>query len=149
MSRRTFVALGAVLPALILGTGASAGSAPVYAESGMAIRGADPVAYFRGMGAVAGSISERVVWRGATWLFASSEHRELFERDPKRFAPRFGGYCAYTLSRGALAGSDPRAYEILGDRLYLLHSPEMKEAWHQDVEQNIKLAERHWRAALG
>lgn len=149
MNRRTFVTLSAALPSLLCGTRAVAGYAPVNAENGIAIGGADTVAYFQGMGAVAGSISERVMWRGATWLFVSRQHREMFERDPKRFAPRFGGYCAYTLSQGSLAPGDPRAFALHQGRLYLIHSPSMMAAWKAELIQNIRLAETHWPAALG
>ena len=148
MYRRNFLELTLALPVVFAGTGAVAGHPPVYAENGIAIRGADPVAYFRGMGAVAGVISERVMWRGATWLFADREHREMFEGDPRRFAPRFGGYCAYTLSQGALAPSDPRAFALHANRLYLLSSLHERAAWREDLMQNIRLAERHWPAAL-
>ncbi len=149
MHRRSFINMALAVPLISFGERALAGRAPVFAENGIAIRGADPVAYFRGMGAVAGSISERVMWRGATWLFSSREHREMFEGDPRRFAPRFGGYCAYTLSQGALAPSDPRAYAVHSGRLYLMHSMTKREAWRQDHATNIKLAERHWPGALG
>ena len=148
MHRRNFLELTLALPVLFAGTAAVAGHPPVYAENGIAIRGADPVAYFRGMGAVAGSISERVMWRGATWLFAARKHREMFEGDPRRFAPRFGGYCAYTLSQGSLAPSDPRAYALHGDRLYLLSSLQKRETWSKNLAQNIRVAGRHWPTAL-
>ena len=148
MHRRTFLELTLALPVLFAGTGAVAGHPPVYAENGIAIRGADSVAYFQGMGAVAGSISERVMWRGATWLFANRKHREMFEGDPRRFAPRFGGYCAYTLSQGILAPSDPRAYAVHGGRLYLLSSLKERKTWQENLAKNISLAERHWPAAL-
>lgn len=148
MQRRSFLIMALSLPVLSLATEAGAGSAPVFAENGIAIRGADPVAYFRGMGPVAGTISERVMWRGATWLFASREHREMFEGDPRHFAPRFGGYCAYTLSQGGLAPSDPRAYAIHRERLYLMRSLDLRDTWKQNFARYIIMAERHWPRAL-
>ncbi len=103
MDRRRFLSLAAA-GAVVAGSGpVFAGPAPVFAVNGVAIRGADPVAYFRGQGAVAGSATESVIWRGAAWLFSQRENRELFEGDPRKFAPLFGGYCAYTLSQGELA----------------------------------------------
>ncbi len=149
MHRRTFVALAAALPALGLPRTAVGGTAHVNAEHGVAIRGADAVAYFRGLGPVAGSVAEQVRWRGAVWLFANPEHREAFERDPRRFAPRFGGYCAYTLSQGALGPVDPRAFNIHEGRLYLVRSLEIREIWLKNLAHNIRLAEKHWPAALG
>jgi hypothetical protein len=149
MDRRRFIASSAALLSLACTSPARAGQAHVFTENGVAIRGADAVAYFRGLGPVAGTISERVRWRGAVWLFATREHRDAFERDPRRFAPRFGGYCAYTLSQGALAPIDPRAYKVHRGRLYLLHSREKRTAWMRNLERNIKLAEENWPGALG
>ncbi len=128
---------------------ASAGPASVFTQEGIAIGGADPVAYFVGHSAVAGSATESVMWRGATWLFACRENREVFERDPRRYSPRFGGYCAYTLSQGKLAPTDPRAFAVLDGRLYLLDSLEIRDIWQRNLAQNIKLARMHWRDAFG
>ena len=149
MHRRTFLALAAAAPALAYAPPALAGNAPVFAENGIAIRGADPVAYFEGAGPVAGSVTEHVRWRGAVWLFASRENRETFERDPRRFAPRFGGYCAYSLSQGRLEPSDPRAYTLRKGRLYLVSSFKARRTWLDNLDQNIRRAEVHWPSVLG
>lgn len=150
MNRRTFfIALTAASPLLGAATAAFGGSSPVFAENGVAIRGADAVAYFRGMGAVAGTVGERVRWRGAVWLFATPEHREMFERDPRRFAPRFGGYCAHTLAQGALGPADPRAFAIHDGRLYLLRSQRIKKVWLENIAENVALAQSNWPGALG
>jgi hypothetical protein len=149
MDRRRFIGLAAALTTLGATRRALAGTAPVYAENGVAIRGADAVAYFRGMGPVAGTVAEHVRWRGAVWLFSTPEHREAFERDPRAFSPRFGGYCAYMLSQGELGATDPRAYLLRDDRLYLLTSPDIREVWMDNLEQNIKLAEDNWPKMLG
>ena len=149
MKRRAFLRCAAAsVPLAVLGRPAMAGRAPVFSEHGVAIRGADPVAYFKAKGAVAGTVRERVRWRGAVWLFASRENREAFERDPRRYAPCFGGYCAYTMSQGAVAETDPHAFAIHGGRLYLMRSPEVLAAWSEDVRHHVKLAESHWPAAL-
>jgi hypothetical protein len=148
MDRRSFIALAASVTAFAWAPRAFAGHSPVFVENGIAIRGADTVAYFDEGGPVAGLVSERVRWRGAVWLFGSQEHREAFEWDPRRFAPRFGGYCAYTLSQGRLAATDPRAFAIHEGRLNLISSLEDREAWLKNLDQNIKLAELNWPSAL-
>jgi hypothetical protein len=144
LTRRHAILCTAALPGLLAGGPALAKASPVFAEDGIAIRGADAVAYFRGMGAVAGTVRERVRWHGAFWLFSTRENREAFERDPRRFAPRFGGYCAYTLSQGRLAASDPRAYTLHEDRLYLLNSVTDRKVWMEHLKRNIRWAEAHW-----
>ena len=149
MNRRSFIGMAASLPVLAGGSAALGGSSPVYTEVGIAIRGADAVAYFRGLGPVAGTVTERVRWRGAVWLFATPEHREAFERDPRRFAPRFGGYCAYTLSQGELAPADPHAFKIHEGRLYLVRSRAIRTVWLKNLTHNIRRAEQHWPSVLG
>lgn len=149
MYRRSLLGLVAALPLAGLASRARAGGAPIFAENGIAIRGADPVAYFQGRGPVAGLATERVRWRGAVWLFANADNRDVFEWDPRRFAPRFGGYCALAVVEGRLAPSDPRAWSIHEGRLYLLNSYAARRAWLANVEQNIRLAEERWPTALG
>jgi hypothetical protein len=150
MHRRSFLGLVAALPLAGHAQRAlAAGRAPVFTENGIAIRGADPVAYFHNRGALAGLVTERVRWRGAVWLFATADNREAFEGDPRRFAPRFGGYCALALVEGRLAPSDPRVFAIREGRLYLLSSHAAKKAWLSNVEGNIRQAEERWAAALG
>lgn len=149
IDRRHFLGSTAALALAATAVPLHAGRAPVYAENGVAIRGADPVAYFLGHGAVAGSTQQRVRWRGAWWLFARRENREAFEFDPHRFAPRFGGYCAYTMSQGGLSPTDPHAFHIHDDRLYLVRSTAIKGLWMRELAYNIKMAERHWPHALG
>lgn len=148
MNRRNVMAMVAATSLVGVGSRAEAGRAPVYVEQGVAIRGADTVAYHAGQGPIAGSESERVRWRGAIWLFSSRTNRELFESAPRKFAPRFGGYCAYRLTRGVLAPTDPRAFSVTDGRLYLLHSLADKDAWSEKIAQNIKLAENHWPRVL-
>lgn len=148
MNRRNLMAMMAATPLAGLCTSAEAGRAPVYVEQGIAILGADTVAYHMGQGAVAGSEAERVRWRGAIWLFANRKNRELFEATPRKFAPRFGGYCAYRLTRGILAPTYPRAFSVVDGRLYLMHSLADMDAWLENVAKNIKLAETHWPRVL-
>ncbi|SEG12130.1 hypothetical protein SAMN05421751_11185 [Jhaorihella thermophila] len=121
----------------------------VSAEGGVAIRGYDTVAYFRQGQAVRGRPDIAVQWKGAVWRFASEDNRETFESNPRAYAPRFGGYCAYAVSRGHLAAGDPRAWRIVGGHLYLIHDPALKRAWERDIPGNLALAEANWPAVLG
>ena len=61
-------------------------------ERGVAIKGYDPVAYFTEEKPVRGREEFSFEWKGARWLFASKEHRDLFEKDPEKYAPQYGGY---------------------------------------------------------
>ena len=127
---------------------ARAGSPLFHTENGVAIRGYDTVAYFRRGEAVPGRPDIAVAWKGAIWRFASQDNREAFEANPRAYAPRFGGYCAYAVSRGYLAAGDPQAWEIVDGRLYLIHDPALKRVWERDVAGNLALAEANWPALL-
>ena len=114
-----------------------------------AIRGYDPVAYFTKGKPIRGDREFSFEWRGATWYFASAEHLEKFRTRPERYAPAYGGHCAYAMSKGSFAPIDPAAWTIHRGRLYLNFSLEVRELWKQDVEGHIGQAERHWRRLTG
>src|SRR5512134_1991711 len=86
----------------------SAGVDPIYKYSGgLALKGYDPVAYFNDGKAVEGSDQFTHEWNGANWRFASAEHRDAFASEPEKYAPQFGGYCAWAVSHGYTAKGDP------------------------------------------
>jgi YHS domain-containing protein len=116
---------------------------------GKAIEGYDPVAYFEQGEPVKGSKQWSAEWNGATWLFASAAHRDLFAADPEAYAPRYGGYCAWAVSQGYTAGIDPEAWTIRDGRLYLNYSPEIQERWLAEVEEAIDRADANWPTLLG
>ena len=111
---------------------------------GNAIEGYDPVAY-RTMGEpVEGSSDFEHEWMGATWRFANAEHRDLFAADPERYAPAYGGYCAYGVSLGRKPGIDPAAWDIVDDRLYLNLNLDIPARWRQDRPGYIETANAIW-----
>jgi len=111
---------------------------------GLAIKGYDPVAYFTDAKPVEGKSGFTFEWQDAKWRFASAEHRDMFAKEPERFAPQFGGYCAWAVSQGYTAGIDPDAWKIVDGKLYLNYSPEIQEKWAQDIPGNIVKAEANW-----
>jgi YHS domain-containing protein len=135
------------LTVLLLGlaTTAIAGKVdPVYQHGGLAIRGYDAVAYYQQSVPVKGSSQFSYQWRGATWLFANAENRDRFQADPERYAPQYGGYCAYAVSKGRTASIDPEAWKIVDDKLYLNYSKGVQKKWEQDVPGNIVKADKNW-----
>ena len=130
---------------------AASNSAPnVYTESssGLAIRGTDPVAYFTQGQAIAGDSEYETEWNDAVWRFSSAKNQELFESNPEAYAPQYGGYCAKALSEGNVVSTDPEAWKIVEDKLYLNYSPEVQQQWTQDIEGNIELADNMWPDVL-
>ncbi len=119
-----------------------------YADNGLAISGYDAVSYFKLGEPVKGNPDITLMWKGATWRFASEENRDRFERNPRAFAPQFGGYCAYAMATGLLSSTDPHAWQIVDGKLYLTHSEAIERIWKQNVAQNIREADAHWPAVL-
>ena len=85
---------------------------------------------------------------GRIRLFASAEHRERFAADPQRYAPQYGGYCAWAVSQGYTASSDPDAWKIVDKKLYLNYSKDVQKTWEQDVPGNITKADTNWPKVL-
>ncbi len=150
ISRRSLLRAAAAAP-LVLASGraALAASPEVFAFDGLAIRGADPVAYFRQSALVFGQPDMALMWHGAEWRFASADAREAFEMDPLAYAPQFGGYCAYAMSLGAIATTVPEAWTIHQGRLYLNFSLDVRTRWAEDKDGNIARANGYWPDILG
>lgn len=117
---------------------------PVYAPEGIAIEGYDPVAYFTEGRPVEGSAEFSYEWRGAEWRFASREHLDLFMSDPERYAPEYGGYCAWAVGRGDIAPIDPRQWVIQDGRLFLNFSAFVNLRFNFNRDRNIELADENW-----
>ncbi len=117
-------------------------------RTGVAIKGYDPVAYFVDEKAVEGSKSYTSEWQGATWYFHDEKHRDLFAHVPEKYAPQYGGYCAYAVSKGSLAAVDPEAWTIHEGKLYLNLSRRVRELWSRDIPGNIAKADANWPAVL-
>ncbi len=118
---------------------------PVYKTwRGIAIKGYDPVAYHTERRPVKGSEAFEYEWNGATWRFASAEHRDLFAAEPERYAPAYGGYCAYGVAQGYKPKIDPEAWTIVDDRLYLNLSKQIQNKWEQDIPGYIAQADAIW-----
>ena len=115
---------------------------------GVAIEGYDAVAYHTEGRPVKGSSDHVHEYMGAKWRFASAENRERFAAEPERFAPRYGGYCAYAVSRGYTAGIDPEAWSIVDGALYLNLSKQVQALWEEDVPGNIRKADASWPKIL-
>ncbi len=159
MTRRLFpggalLRLPLTMAATLLGMALLAGAAhavdPVNASwlGGVAIQGIDPVAYFTQGRPVEGSKAFEHQWRGATWRFANAEHRDRFAADPERYAPKYGGYCAWAVSQGYTADIDPEAWTIVEGRLYLNYSKSVQARWAADMEARIRQADANWPKLL-
>jgi len=117
-------------------------------ESGLAIQGYDAVAYFTEGKPVLGDPAYSFDWQGATWQFASAAQRDAFAADPERYAPQFGGYCAYAVTQGHAAPASPEVWSITDGKLYLNLGPGVQSLWQEDLKGNIARAANNWPGAL-
>ena len=114
-----------------------------------AIKGYDPVAYFTKKKAVKGSTQYSYKWKKAIWLFSSAKNKKLFADNPKKYAPQYGGYCSYAVSRGYTAKTDPlHAWTLYKGKLYLKYNKKIKRRWDPKKRDFIKKANKNWPKVL-
>jgi len=117
-------------------------------EPKLSISGYDPVAYFTEGKPVPGKTDFEYSWHKLRWRFANSEHRDLFTRDPERYAPQYDGYCAMGVAWADPHKDtvDPEAWAIVDGKLYLTHTPRSLDAWRDNAVELIKTANANWSA---
>lgn len=134
---------------LLAGAPAQAAEDPIYQSFlGTAINGYDPVAYFTEGKPIEGSSDHAYKWNDAEWHFASAENLERFKADPEKYAPQYGGYCAYAVSEGYTAKTEPDAWKIVDGKLYLNYDKKVQEMWAQDIPGRIANADKNWPKVL-
>jgi YHS domain-containing protein len=142
LKRRIFIGAAAafiVLPA-------SVRAATVNAPGGVAIEGHDPVAYRTQSKAVKGDASITAEHAGATYHFASKANRDAFLADPVKYAPQYGGFCAYAVANGYTAKIDPQVFTVVDDKLYLNFSKAVRSRWETDIPGHIASGDANWPA---
>jgi YHS domain-containing protein len=115
---------------------------------GVAVGGYDPVAYFTERRPVKGSPEFTLEHEGATWRFASAANRDAFKADPAKYAPQYGGYCAWAVASGYTAKGDPEAWTVSGGKLYLNYNQSVRRGWEQDILGNVKKGDANWPRVL-
>lgn len=115
---------------------------------GVAVAGHDPVAYFTQGKPVEGSEDYSLVHEGAEWRFSSADNKAMFEANPAKYAPQFGGYCAYAVSQGYTAKGEPDVWKIVDDRLYLNFSRGVQRRWEKDIPGYIVKGNGNWPKVL-
>jgi len=151
-SRRRFGGLAAaagmlgsgLVAATLLSPGAALAIDSYFNSNGVAIEGTDPVAYFTEGRPVAGKTEFTHHYQGVLWRFASAANRDAFAADPARYAPQYGGYCAWAVSQGYTASTVAEAWHIENGKLYLNYSKGVQRRWAEDVPGNITRADGNW-----
>ena len=117
---------------------------PIYQSAGLAIHGYDPVAYFQDQKPVKGKKEFEYSWMGATWRFSTAENLEQFKATPQKYSPQYGGYCAYGMSAGYAAPTEPGAWSVVDGKLYLNYNRDVQRRWNKDITGYVEKADRNW-----
>ena len=130
----------------ILTATALAGGAVNVDSNGIGIQGYDPVAFFTDGKPVLGQEQFHSSYHDVTYRFASAEHQQMFEKDPAKYEPQFGGYCAYGVTQGHLAPVKIEAFQIVDGRLLMQYDSDVKKKFNEDQAGNLKAADEKWPA---
>ena len=133
--------------ALGMAQGPPAAAVKVDAQ-GVALHGHDAVAYFIVGKAVPGTPRFEHQWNGARWRFSSAANRDAFAKAPEHYAPQFGGYCSWAVSRHYTADIDPNAFIVVNGKLYVNYSTAVQARWQVDRDGNITKAGGNWPGLL-
>ena len=149
MDRRQLLKLVGIAIVLMTTPPAFAGKAQIFTGlvDGVAVAGYDPVSYFSGTPLV-GKPEISTTWNGVEWRFSSEENKAAFTAAPEKYAPQYGGYCAFAVSKGATAKGDPEAWTVTDGKLYLNFSKGVREQWQTDIPGNVSAANSNWPKVL-
>ena len=129
---------------LLMACGRSNQHSEIFAPGGKAIKGYDAVAFFVQGRPVAGTNSFSYSWKGAEWLFSSKDNLDSFSNDPEKYAPQYGGYCAYGTANGHKAPTETDTWTIVDNKLYFNYSSKVKEMWMKNQKALIEKADKNW-----
>ncbi|PCI52622.1 MAG: hypothetical protein COB45_12180 [Gammaproteobacteria bacterium] len=115
----------------------------------LAIHGYDAVSYFTDSKASKGNNKYTATYKSAIYQFSSEENRELFQDDPEKFVPQFGGFCAMGVALNKKLDTDPTAWEIVDGKLYLNLNKAVQKKWLSDVPTHLNTANRVWAGIQG
>jgi len=139
----------AIVVFAVFAAGAARAEKPeIFADKGVAINGYDAVAYFTEKKPVQGSAQFSLDWKGAKWLFASAANRDAFKAEPAKYAPQYGGYCAFGASEGYAVKTEPDAWSVVDGKLYLNYNTVVRTKWSENIPERIKAGDRNWPAIL-
>jgi YHS domain-containing protein len=141
MIRRTFIAV--LLTAAVTPAWAAMSSIYTGVIEGVALGGYDAVSYFSGT-PTQGDAAITKDYDGATWRFTTTANRDLFAANPEKYAPQYGGHCAYAAAKGSLAPGDPLAWTIHKEKLYINLSPGIRDTWNKDIEGYVTKGDANW-----
>jgi YHS domain-containing protein len=135
-----------ILAAILVVLSLNAAAQSNVDSSGLALQGYDPVAYFTEGKPVAGKSEFVGKHGGATYRFASAANRDAFAAAPAKYAPQYGGWCAYGVAGGYKASIDPEAWTVADGKLYLNYNRVVRWRWASDIPGYVRKADEQWPA---
>ncbi|MFK8068066.1 MAG: YHS domain-containing (seleno)protein [Gammaproteobacteria bacterium] len=138
-----------ILAAALLFVGLTGASqAGEFSQSVTGVAGYDLVSYHTGKRPVRGNGHYLSVHEGATYLFSSEENKKIFDGNPTKYLPAYGGYCAFGVSVGKKFVGDPEVWRLVDGKLYLNLDENIQDEWLKDVPGRIKSADTHWKKII-
>ncbi|MFC4701240.1 YHS domain-containing (seleno)protein [Glaciecola siphonariae] len=113
-------------------------------QNDLAIKGFDTVAYFTDGKAVKGNVNYTATYKNAIYQFASEQNRDLFKQNPEKYAPQYGGYCAFGVTMERKFDTDPTAFKIVDNKLYLNLNADVQKRWVTDIPGFVSAADDNW-----
>lgn len=135
---------GIALSMTVAGASLAAGADVNASNTGLAMQGFDPVAYFTVGEPTKGDYRITAVYNDATYWFSSEENKAAFEGNPEAYAPAYGGFCAFGTAMGFKFDGDPNYWKIVDDKLYLNLSEQVQVRWQEDIPGFIVSADTNW-----
>ena len=113
-------------------------------KNGVILHGYDAVAYVEENRPVKGDPKFSSTYRTATYYFASAAHKAAFDKNPAKYAPQYGGFCAESMSRNKLVDIDPNVFFVYKGKLYVCSTAKGAKRFNSDPEANVKKADKNW-----
>jgi YHS domain-containing protein len=110
----------------------------------LAIKGYDPVSYFTTLAPKLGNANFTATYKGAIYRFSNEANRDMFKQSPAKYAPQYGGYCAFGVAMEKKFDTDPLAWKIVADKLYLNLNKDVQKKWLTDVPGYLNLSNDNW-----
>lgn len=144
MKKSNLIASLVAASAILFSTFSIAGNDSEVDANGVILAGHDAVAYFTKNAAVEGSAKYTAVHNDAIYRFSSASNRDTFNANPTKFAPQYGGFCAYGAALGKKFDIDGKAFEVVDGKLYVNKNPDVYEVWVEDKAENITTGDKQW-----
>lgn len=134
-----------ILTFITVSGAAMAQSSEIFAPGGKAIHGYDVVSFHTEGRAVPGKTEWSMKWKEADWLFSNQANLDSFKLSPEKYAPQYGGYCAFGMARGYKAPTAIDTWTIVDSKLYFNFNLQVKNKWSEDKPGMIAKADKNWQ----